>query len=161
MSVAPSDFWGEIGKTGIELGVVVIGGAVLTTGITALQTKHENRRQESESLRRLLLHHLIAAYNSLKAARRALRGAGLESPSGTLTAEQVKEFKTQMEALSDAELTIAQCIRQIETQPDVLANADRQVLTDLSQLEEYVRRLWTMGEQGKSDRSTRGRAPRR
>jgi len=160
MSVAPSDFWGEIGKTGIELGVVVIGGAVLTTGITALQTKHENRRQESESLRRLLLHHLIAAYNSLKAARRALLAAGLESV-GHLDGGASQGVQDADGSAQRRRLTIAQCIRQIEIQPDFLANADKQVLTDLSQLKEYVRRLWTMGEQGKSDRSTRGHAPRR
>lgn len=140
------DPWGEIGKSGIELGVVVLGGAALTTIITARQTERENQRQETEAFRLSLLHELTEAYDGLKEARRTLRAAGFQAPSGTLTAEQVEDFTEQMRSLSELQLALEGSVRMIQGRPDVLANAEA-LIPHLRRLEKYVNGLIQEWEQ--------------
>jgi hypothetical protein len=134
------DFWGELAKAGIQLGVVVVGGAVLTTMISVLQAERENRRQESEALRLSILRDLTTAYDGLKEARRTLRASGLRSPSGELTAEQVDEFGAEMRSLNKLQLSLERCAKKIRTQSGMLANAGL-LACHISRLEEYAHEL--------------------
>jgi hypothetical protein len=140
------DLWAEVGKAGIQLAVVVIGGAVFATILRALEAEREKRQQRSEALRLSLLRELSTAYAGLKDVRRTLRASGFGSPSGRLTAEQVEEFVAQMKALIKLQLSLERCVHEIRAQPDLLANGEL-LVRPISQLEQYVHGLIREWEQ--------------
>jgi hypothetical protein len=141
-AVAGKDFDlpGEIGKAGIELGLIVVGGTVLTTVITTRQGRLADQRQQSEALRNWLLDEIMGAYRGLKEARRSLRAAGLQAPSRELTEDQVRAFRTQMESLNSIQLSLEDCVKMIEARPNLLDDAER-LKPKLNQLKTYVKSM--------------------
>ena len=125
------DLWAELGKAGVQLGVIVLGGAALTTivrafeaerenRLKALEAERDNRRRRNEKLR----GDLLTAYDDLKSIRRTLRTSGFSSPSGVLSAEQAAEFAKQMRALADVDLSLQRIHREIQTDPDQFPNPE-------------------------------------
>ena len=128
------DFWAELGKAGVQFGVVVIGGAALATILKAVETERETKRQQREAFRLSLLRELTTAYEGLKEARRTLRGL---PSTGPLTAEQVEKVRAQMKTLGEHQRSLEHLVHQIQVNPHGLANAER-LVDPIIQLERYV-----------------------
>jgi hypothetical protein len=131
------DLWYELGKAGVQLGVIVVGGGALTTIVKALDAAREEKRRRIEEARGRVSAELSEAYSRIKDVRRALRAAGFRSPTGVLRADQVAELKSEMRSLSEIELSLEQRRREIRVQPDLFANGA--VLDDaIGRIERYI-----------------------
>lgn len=153
-AIAPArraDLWFEITKAGLQLGVVVIAGALVGYAIRYLETEREagRRREEAEreERRRLdeyrlsLARELVEAYNGIKAVRRTLRAYGFRPPDAgvvKLTADQVTEFHAQMSSLMRAQLSLERIKREIRTQDRVFGADTTELVKKLGDAESYV-----------------------
>jgi hypothetical protein len=152
-ATAPSkraDLWFEAAKAGLQLGVVVIVGAVVGYALRYLEAERElaRRREEAErqEQRRLdqyrlnLARDLLAAYNDVKRVRRTLRAYGFASTDRgiELTADQVAEFRKQMNSLIEAQLSLEMVKREIQGQDRVFDADALGLVKRLSDAEKYV-----------------------
>ena len=81
------------------------------------EDREERRRDSDYALG--VLRDIIANYNRLKAARRALRAVGLAQPGqGPLSAVQVAELDRQMRALGEVQLAFEAIVRELDTRLD-------------------------------------------
>gem|GEM_PF-5343828 len=145
-----ADLWFEAAKAGLQLGVVVIVGAVVGYALRYLEAEREEarRREEAErqERRRLdeyrlsLARDLLAAYNDVKAVRRTLRAFGFASTDRgiELTADQVAEFRKQMNSLIEAQLSLEMVKREIQGQDRVFDADAPGLVKRLSDAEGYV-----------------------
>ncbi len=136
-----SDFWLEVGKAGIQLGVIVIAGGAVTFGFKLLESQRADRAKGLEAERAALaseqeleraerrrrdeylldvLRQLIEAYHEVKAVRRTLCAYGFCKPGSDdgrpagwdeLAADRVEQFRLQMSSLVKAQLELEQIER--------------------------------------------------
>ena len=88
-----------------------------------------------------ILHDLLDAYNGIKTARRSLPAFCLQMPqSGSLSAGQIAEYRSQSRSLMEIQLSLEKIVRELETRPDLFRASDglRDALDDA---ETYVHDL--------------------
>jgi hypothetical protein len=117
------DLWVEVGGAGLQTGVVVFLGAVVTAISAWLTTRRakeqksrdddlaKERRRNEFGLR--VFHDLIGGYNRVKAVRRSLRALGMRDPPHELNATQVTGLRTEMARLIDAQLSFEAVWREL------------------------------------------------
>ena len=145
------DLWFETAKAGLQLGVVVIVGALVGYALRYLEAEREagRRREEAEreERRRLddyrsgLARELAGAYNDVKAVRRTLRAYGFRPDDAgivQLTADQVAEFRKQMSSLMQAQLSLERIKREIQTEDRVFGADAPDLVRKLGDAESYV-----------------------
>jgi len=145
----------EAAKAALQLGVITGLGAVFARGLKLLESAREDRAKALDQLREdrrrlhdyrlAVFHDTVDAYHEVKEVRRTLRAFGFDGPAyGSLTAEQIGEFHTQMRALNKAELAIEKIRRELEAQSWLFPNASRQG-SNIEHIERYLRnvlRVW-------------------
>jgi hypothetical protein len=110
------DLWFELAKGGIQLLTVVILGGAVAAAFRSLDARRDDRRRLDE-FRAGFVHELLDAYRRIKAVRRSLRASGMRAPTGgSVSPEQSADFRTQMEVLVDAQLTLEELARDVRTQ---------------------------------------------
>ncbi len=134
------DLWFEVAKAGVQLGVVAVLGGLVALALRSVDAAREDRRSVRE-YRLSILHDLLDAYNGIKTARRTLRAFGLQMPqSGSLSAGQIAEYRSQSRSLMEIQLSLEKIVRELETRPDLFRASDglRDALDDA---ETYVHDL--------------------
>lgn len=99
-SVEPDTLWFEIAKTLLQVGVVLVLGALLSL----MTTEYQRRQQQADSRRELLsdlLGRAARAYNDVKRARRLLRGQATTQDGTEILAAP---YDQQTAAINDAQL---------------------------------------------------------
>ena len=125
-------------------------------GRKAFADIQEARRQDS-AYALTLLRDIIANYNRLKAARRAMRAVGLDKPEPEpVSADQAAEYKHQMQVLGEVQLAFEGVARELDTRldqeerDDTVANgepAPAEYQIAIERLASYVERLVREWEQ--------------
>lgn len=119
-----ASLWFEMGKAGLQLSLVAVAGG----GVAALLRYIDARREDDRRLGDYLLATLkevVEDYNRVKASRRRMRAAGLRRVvNGNFDQEQLRVFLTEMESLSEVQLSLEAVRRRTNTQqrlfgPDV------------------------------------------
>jgi hypothetical protein len=155
-----ADLWFETAKAGLQLGVIVIAGALVGYAIRYLEAEREAQRRreeaEREERRRLdgyrqgLARELVDAYNDVKAVRRTLRACGFRPDDAgvvMLTADQVTEFNEQMSSLMRAQLSLERIKREIRAEDRVFGADTPDLVKKLGDAESYVNHViedWEM-----------------
>jgi hypothetical protein len=144
-SARRADLWFEIAKIGLQFGVIVILGAL----VTQLLKRRDEQREDGRRLAEyglLVLRDALDAYNRAKAVRRALRALGFrrEDPrtdeEQPLDSAQVTGFHALMLELNDAQLTLERLRREVVVRDDVFPQGAR-MLGQLRQAEGYLGRV--------------------
>lgn len=65
------DAWSDVSKAGVQMAVITVAGAVVTTAFRYID-EHRGRDEQ----RRQVFGEVVAAYNEVKAVRRNLRALG-------------------------------------------------------------------------------------
>lgn len=146
-----ADLWFEAAKAGLQLGVVVIVGAVVGYALRYLETEREasrrreeverEERQRLDDYRSSLARDLVDAYSDVKAVRRTLRAYGfLPGDAGivVLSTDGVAEFRTQMNSLLRAQLSLESVKREIQAQDRVFGADTPDLVKKLADAESYV-----------------------
>lgn len=120
-----SDLWFEVAKSGLELAVITVFGAVVTAG---LRYKEERQARDAERLR--AFHNFLAAYNQVKGVRRNLRALGFLDMAEPINAEQASGLRKQMTKLNEAQLLLEAFAR---------ANAASSLFNDWPAMEGQIR----------------------
>jgi hypothetical protein len=83
---------------------------------------------------------MVTAYNDIKAIRRTLRAYGFRSPESgaTLSSAQVEEFRTEMDALISAQLSLETIQREVEAQEQAFAGDAPELVDALHRAQSYV-----------------------
>lgn len=109
----------------LEIAFVGLIGGVLTNAIKEQLAQQEDRRRQQaaalEEHRRIneyrmrLLLDVVAAYHRVKHARRSLRAAGFEQPSGAqLEQWQIVVYWDQLSEITEAELALGKIERELK-----------------------------------------------
>jgi hypothetical protein len=160
-----SDFWFEAAKAGLELAIVATLGGLVGYALKNAETERAaeqrsleadrvtqqeaaSRREQEEraELRRVddyrlgLRRGMVTAYNDIKAIRRTLRAYGFRSPESgaTLSSAQVEEFRTEMDALISAQLSLETIQREVEAQEQAFAGDAPELVDALHRAQSYV-----------------------
>ena len=113
-SVESSTLWLEITKTLLQVGVVLVLGALLSTVTSDYQQRHEKAEARLELLR-AIMGRAAAAYNDVKRARRLLRAQAMaKEDNGTVVLADA--YDEQIVGINDAQL-------QFETMADEIRGA--------------------------------------
>ena len=132
LSATQNDIWSSISRAGVGIAFTTVAG-VIATGAFRLVDVRRGRDQE----RRKIFHDVVEAYNQIKSARRRLRALGLlEARKEVLHAEEVKELRSAMAELNDAQLRFEAIKRECE-QSDLFTNKGS-IITELGSVEAYV-----------------------
>jgi hypothetical protein len=133
----------------------LVGGAV-AWAFKILDGRREDRRRSDEYLAGVA-EQLWGAYLGVKVVRRALRAAGFgplaiqEAAESPLTKEGIKDFREQMELLSDAQTTLEKLKVGVKTQPPVYYPVYEQLLAKVTAAEEYVSEVMDVWEKHSKD----------
>jgi hypothetical protein len=114
--VPEGTFWLEAGKAAMSAVAVGFFSVVIGFFVKNRDARRDEDRQLMEYRRKFLLE-VGDAYGRVKAARRVLRakGAGPNGPR-TLTAALLEAFNTEVEELSEAQLTFERLSREVSAQ---------------------------------------------
>jgi hypothetical protein len=144
-SARRADLWFEVAKIGVQFGVIVILGALVTLLLKRRdETREERRRAAEYGLQ--IFRDVVDAYNRAKGVRRSLRALGfrLDEPprdeQEPLDSTQVAEFHAQMLQLNDAQLTLERIAREVKKRNDVFPHAGR-MLCQLDTAEKYLAKV--------------------
>jgi hypothetical protein len=138
-----ADLWYEVTKAGLQLFAIALVGGAVAWAFKILDGRREDRRRRDEYLG-AVADQLWDAYLLVKAVRRALRAAGFGplasegTVSAALTEEQVKDFREQMDLLSEAQTTFEKLKAGVRTQPTLYHPVHADVLAKVTAAEKYV-----------------------
>jgi hypothetical protein len=142
-SANDKDAWFEVGKSGLQLGVITIVGGLVGWAVKSLQDARADRAREV-GMRLDLLRDLVETYNRIKGVRRRLRASGFRAPRGgypaatTLTPTQVAAFRRELTTLTDAQLAMEKTILEVQQQDGLFAPKTREIVDQLKTAERYV-----------------------
>lgn len=99
--------WLDVARYGLQLGVVVIGGGILTFVLRAVDAEREEARRRYDYTLGLF-RQVAGAYGDLKGVRRRLRGYGFRGAqaSSGLTDLQVDQIQAEMKILIQVQLSL-------------------------------------------------------
>jgi uncharacterized membrane protein len=144
----------EIVKAVIQLVAVSLVVLVLTTYFNDQARKREERRVDVEQ-KLTILRDVTAAYNQVKAARRALTAADIRS---TIRLDQQATYGTQMAVLCDAQLDLEAQMRLMSARAKVASGRDKELYVSIEarirQMEGYVNKVldgWKIGDPPPND----------
>ncbi len=153
VSYAPTrseDIAVEVAKSGAQLALLAVLGALVTGVFRYLDAEREDDRRRIE-YRLGVLREVVASYNRIKAARRILRAYGFgRNESGDATSAQLREFVAQLRSLNDAQLSLEAIKRQVEADAGAFAHGN-ELIELLGCVEDYVHQVITDWEAGGAD----------
>jgi hypothetical protein len=150
------DYWFEVTKAGIQLCTIAILGGLVAFRVLDDRRAKERHDEEIDREDRLRLDKYLAgvadelwgSYHRVKAARRTLMAAGFErllgpgeqfrERGGKLSERQSAKYRTQMDVLDDAQLTLEKLERGVETQRSLYEPNTSLIESNLHDAEIYV-----------------------
>lgn len=139
---AQEQFQLEVAKAFVQLAVIAVLGGL----VAALLRYVESLREENRRLHDYwasLFREVVTAYNGIKAVRRSLRAWGFKSSSADyLSAEQVEQFRLQMNSLLTNQLSLESIGRELRTSPAADAQHARHAIRTVEKYVHDIIRDW-------------------